>query len=511
MYKVIITFAILGCVCGKVCNLNDTVDITGGRSTANIIAYGGIIFKEYFNEDDKVKACLIPKGLTVAKCCPAGAAYDSENSACKNITSENKKKSPLVYVEKLFNFKFGKPDCNADDGKVRVTAGHVYDVFNMGEDGKLYVEIPTSVKPWTVFTPDMYCIDSFVSEEDGKQISRLDALVCFDPQPDEENYIPGIICMLISCVFIIVTVAVYYCLPELCNLHGKVLIAYLLSLFVGFIFLSTMQILLSIDNISREYCMTFTFIIYYFILAAFFWLNVMSFDIWWTFSGNRGISIERMSVKSRFRAYTIYAFGVPAMFTGLVAGLEFSHLPLNWYLPLLRQQGCFISGKSKLIYLYGPMVILCVANLVFFILTALKIREIKEQTAVLKSRESATHDKHNKDKQRLLLYVKLFIVMGINWVLEVISALYPKANSIWKFTDAYNVLVGLIIFILFVCKKKIFRLLKNRIKEKVHRRDTELRSTVRTVGSRSNINMDQKRISLESIRTSNGVVQTTVI
>ncbi|CAF4933006.1 unnamed protein product [Pieris macdunnoughi] len=465
MYKVTILFAILGCVCGKVCDVNDTVDITGGRSTGSRIAYRGIIFEKYFNEDGKVKACLVPKGLIVSKCCPAGAAYDSENSACENVTSENKKRSPLVYVEKIFNFKFGKPDCSAGDAKVRITAGHVYDIFNIGEDGKLYVEIPTSVKPWTVFTPDMYCIDSFVSEEDGKQISRLDALVCFDPQPDEENYIPGIICMLISCVFIIVTVAVYYCLPELCNLHGKVLIAYLLSLFVGFIFLSTMQILLSIDNISREYCMTFTFIIYYFILAAFFWLNVMSFDIWWTFSGNRGISIERMSVKSRFRAYSMYAFGVPALFTALVAGLEFSHLPLNWYLPLLRQQGCFISGKSKLIYLYGPMVILCVANLVFFILTALKIREIKEQTAVLKSRESATHDKHNKDKQRLLLYVKLFIVMGINWVLEVISALYPKANSIWKFTDAYNVLVGLIIFILFVCKKKIFRLLKNRYRQ----------------------------------------------
>ncbi|CAF4932982.1 unnamed protein product [Pieris macdunnoughi] len=100
---------------------------------------------------------------------------------------------------------------------------------------------------------------------------------------------------------------------------------------------------------------------------------------------------------------------------------------------------------------------------------------------------------HNVLSKRitLLLYVKLFIVMGINWVLEVISALYPKANSIWKFTATMSTKVGVIIFILFVCKKKIFRLLKNRIKEKVHRRDTELRSTVRTgVGSRRNINMD---------------------
>ncbi|XP_045516279.1 G-protein coupled receptor Mth2-like isoform X3 [Pieris brassicae] len=459
---------------GQLCSADYRMNLTGldvfsdGSIVKNGIRFPpNEIFSLNVSGDFETFGCPCELRNCFRKCCPLGQVM--VNRSCVEMYDVLQKELRLHYydnhiasvdLEKSDQFAVltGIPcDWNVykeDDGPWYVQL-----------DGKLYVEIPTSVKPWTVFTPDMYCIDSFVSEEDGKQISRLDALVCFDPQPDEENYIPGIICMLISCVFIIVTVAVYYCLPELCNLHGKVLIAYLLSLFVGFIFLSTMQILLSIDNISREYCMTFTFIIYYFILAAFFWLNVMSFDIWWTFSGNRGISIERMSVKSRFRAYTIYAFGVPAMFTGLVAGLEFSHLPLNWYLPLLRQQGCFISGKSKLIYLYGPMVILCVANLVFFILTALKIREIKEQTAVLKSRESATHDKHNKDKQRLLLYVKLFIVMGINWVLEVISALYPKANSIWKFTDAYNVLVGLIIFILFVCKKKIFRLLKNRYRQ----------------------------------------------
>lgn len=60
--------------------------------------------------------------------------------------------------------------------------------------------------------------------------------------------------MLISCVFIIATVAVYAWLPELRNMHGRVLMAYLLCLFFGFLFMASMQIMLTVDNISAVTC-----------------------------------------------------------------------------------------------------------------------------------------------------------------------------------------------------------------------------------------------------------------
>lgn len=64
--------------------------------------------------------------------------------------------------------------------------------------------------------------------------------------------------------------------------------------------------------------------------------------------------------------------------------------------------------------------------------------------------------------RRLLLYVKLFSVMGVSWILEVFSALYPEAQLFWQFTDSYNALIGVSIFVVFVCKRKIFRLIKKR-------------------------------------------------
>lgn len=60
--------------------------------------------------------------------------------------------------------------------------------------------------------------------------------------------------MLISCFFILLTVAVYAFLPELRNLHGMVLMAYLLSFFVGFLFFATMQILILKKEILQREC-----------------------------------------------------------------------------------------------------------------------------------------------------------------------------------------------------------------------------------------------------------------
>ncbi|XP_073956041.1 G-protein coupled receptor Mth2-like [Choristoneura fumiferana] len=268
--------------------------------------------------------------------------------------------------------------------------------------------------------------------------------------------------MLISCVFFIITIAVYAWVPELQNLHGCVLMVYLACLCVGFAFLSTAQIMKTANNVTANVCLGFTILIYFALLSAFFWLNVMCFDIWWTFSGKRGLSLENRSVRMRFCAYAAYAFGFPTALTVLLAALEFNDLSEYLVMPMVREQGCYFYETCR-IYLYGPFVILCIANLVFFILTAWKINQIKKQTQkTLKSENSCITDQQRTDRQRFLLYVKLFTIMGINWILEIFSALYPQADNVWRFTDAYNTMTGFYIFVIFVCKKKILCLIKKR-------------------------------------------------
>lgn len=62
------------------------------------------------------------------------------------------------------------------------------------------------------------------------------------------------------------------------------------------------------------------------------------------------------------------------------------------------------------------------------------------------------------------MYLKLFIVMGINWSMEIISWIFRDTPKyVWYITDLGNTLQGLIIFIIFVWKDKIKRLLLKRM------------------------------------------------
>ncbi|KAJ2949298.1 hypothetical protein O0L34_g6250 [Tuta absoluta] len=471
--------------------------------------------KEYsIDENGLEKACVCLKKTCVRKCCPVGQGYEAHLK--KQCMEVNSRFDPPVWDDysqlrntnatDLFHFVVGKQNCS---NEVRVRIGQVVEHIHMKQDGQLYISLPDFVPPYTIKGPDKYCIDTFVEyDENGDPRYTLDALVCYADDENNEwnkiNYIITATCMLISCVFILVTVAVYLWLPELRNLHGRVLMAYLMCLFVSFMFFATMQITIVLEKNSTTMCITFTFIIYYFLESAFFWLNVMSFDIWWTFSGNRGTNLEKLSTQARFCAYALYAFGVPALLTVVMAGLEFSGLPAHRLMPNIRSHGCFLHGTSKLVYLYGPIVLVVVSNMIFYVLTALKITQIKNQTSVLKSKDSTTHDQRNNDQQRLVLYVKLFLVMGINWLLEVISAIYPVANGFWIITDSYNVLIGLIIFIIFVCKRKIFRLMKKRY---LQMKGEPLSRNVTTTSSRTVSSREDIRLSVKNSTNNNGTAQ----
>ena len=56
---------------------------------------------------------------------------------------------------------------------------------------------------------------------------------------------------------------------------------------------------------------------------------------------------------------------------------------------------------------------------------------------------------------RLVLYVKLFGLMGLTWVTEIISWASGGRDYYWYATDVINLLRAVFIFIIFCCKRKV--------------------------------------------------------
>ncbi|XP_032664922.1 uncharacterized protein LOC116841281 isoform X2 [Odontomachus brunneus] len=199
------------------------------------------------------------------------------------------------------------------------------------------------------------------------------------------------------------------------------------------------------------------FVIYFSFQASYFWLNVMCFDIWWTFSGFRSsLGNVKLRERNRFIMYSIYAWSCPSCLTILCLIMDFvPDIPETLIKPGFGIIKCWFStNKARSLYFYVPMSITIICNIFLFISMAFKIvRHKKGTTHQLSSSESK---RHNDNKRWFKLYLKLFIVMGINWSMEIISWVFKGVPiSVWHATDMMNALQGIIIFIIFVCKDKI--------------------------------------------------------
>lgn len=115
-------------------------------------------------------------------------------------------------------------------------------------------------------------------------------------------------------------------------------------------------------------------------------------------------------------------------------------------------------------YFFTPVLVLVVCNVTFFAVTAHRIRSIRQETAILKGAESSRSDKLKKDKQRYGLYLKLFMVMGVNWSVELISFAVGGSNWYWIVTDISNIGLGVFVFFIFVWKKKVRNLVQKRFR-----------------------------------------------
>lgn len=58
--------------------------------------------------------------------------------------------------------------------------------------------------------------------------------------------------------------------------------------------------------------------------------------------------------------------------------------------------------------------------------------------------------------------VKLFTVMGISWILEIISE-HSHSAAIETIFDVYNIFRGVLIFLIFVFKRRVIKEFKHRV------------------------------------------------
>uniref|UniRef100_A0AAR5PP33 G-protein coupled receptors family 2 profile 2 domain-containing protein n=1 Tax=Dendroctonus ponderosae TaxID=77166 RepID=A0AAR5PP33_DENPD len=426
--------------------LSESVDFC--RETSNATFY----------RDLKVENCGCDSSVCIRKCCKDGF-YLSPNKTCRAKNTSEFFEFPLYKEKTQFirnvslqtNFTVGVLPCQY----YQLNISDRLDEFFVQETGTLWMP---HQKCGTVYENTDYCVD----EKNGFSV-----FLCFPTTTDAAKIAFKLNAsgMIISMPFLLITFLVYALLPDR-NLHQRALMFYVLSLLIAYILLVTINLAPNIP--TWFWCKFLGYSTLFFFMVSFFWMNVICFDIWYTFSGGRGfMGSKRTSERRRLIFYSLYANGVPLLIVAWTYGMQISLPNECEHNPGIGVAKCFLAtGWASLWYFYLEAGIVVIANITFFILTALRIRKVKQETSMLKHNDSKRHT-YEKDKQKFNLYVKLLFAMGVNWSMEVISWLVnwntkSEYQYIWYATDFFNAVYGVFIFFIFVFKKKIWTLLQRR-------------------------------------------------
>lgn len=208
-----------------------------------------------------------------------------------------------------------------------------------------------------------------------------------------KNFFSG---MMISILFLIITLAIYAFIPELRNLHGKCMMSYITALILLFICLSTIQFDLSFLVLGSNACYFAGYLAYFSVMLCFCWLTIMCFDVWKTYKC--GIApMSHTKEQKTFSFYSILGFGIPLILTLLILFIDKTQILPESLQPSIGTRRCFVrdSRLIEAIYVYIPITLLCAINITLFLLTANKMKHARNVAV-----DEALHSRMNAAKYR---------------------------------------------------------------------------------------------------------------
>ena len=301
----------------------------------------------------------------------------------------------------------------------------------------------------------------------------------------EVSNIIYIIFTTLSLIAILIHIAIYFILFKKRNLHATNSFSMVFSLFWAQLLL----LICSQECNSVTMCYVSTVLIYYLFMSAFFWMNVMSYDICKTFHST---SIRDNSIR-KYRVYALYAYGVPLIMAMIAVIVDLAARDAE-VSPGFGDNGFWFANRGGLLLFFiGPTELLFLCNLIMLMISIYNIYQHQKQSRFARTnhkqfkkkskegRRSEVSDLVNPKieakneesckfgqiqekvkagfsdmafhKERLILYSKLAVIVGAPWFFAIFTHLSVICDHIF---NILNSLQGLLIFIAFDCKAKIW-------------------------------------------------------
>uniref|UniRef100_A0A1B0FGD4 G-protein coupled receptors family 2 profile 2 domain-containing protein n=1 Tax=Glossina morsitans morsitans TaxID=37546 RepID=A0A1B0FGD4_GLOMM len=360
-------------------------------------------YEQYFNGVNvnvamHLRGCVCKFKKCVKLCCQRSELINGNGQCITNIGANSSHSSDFIMITQtngefkkvdIFNhfiWQMGRP-CN------RVAQFHstAQSNWSLLENGTLKIR---RTEQSMYYTTRDYCLSQVYDDHGNEYTYEPFSCVILNPSWDvfikkygKQNRIINetmfvliksiftrFLAMLISIIFFIPTVLIYLSFKELHgNLGGKLLISYLISLTMSYSVICYINF--TTGAISAPACLILGYAGYFFVRAAFFWLSILSFDIWRNVKENLQTGIK--SHNKLYWLYSLLVWGVALLCTMLTALAEWSKIDSCWK-PGIGTKHCWldVSKWSASIYFYIPNMIIFLFNVIIFFNIISKINHL---------------------------------------------------------------------------------------------------------------------------------------
>jgi len=197
----------------------------------------------------------------------------------------------------------------------------------------------------------------------------------------------------------------------------------------------------------------------FFFLSTFVWMTIMSYIIFKQIQG-MSYTIGGKGINFILKKMLI-GYGIPALICFIMMIVEATVERCSPIQPNFGHSNCLFIGKtSKFVWFLLPILIMLLLNTGMFAYIAINICR-NQKSSILDSLKTG---KRKETLDQICLYLRLFLGMGIIWYFELIGfATDDGSEQKWMWLpDCLNMLQGVWVFLIFVCKRNVLQVVSNR-------------------------------------------------
>ena len=273
-------------------------------------------------------------------------------------------------------------------------------------------------------------------------------------------------CFILSEVFLVALIVTYLLFKELRTLPGK----NLLSLAVSLALTDLFWVFSSEFTDSETMCTALAIATHYFYMVYFTACSIIAYHSCLVFG--RGIAVRPSEEEEnrRFMIYFLVTWFCPALFVGLFSILDHTGSFVVDY-GLVGEVACFLGTKqAQFVTFITPIALSLFFNVSMFIHVAKRF--FKNQR--LNSQFLSSELQRKRDRESVLICIKLSTLMGFSWLFLFIHLLSrPKTQVFLYLFVVFVGLQGVFVGVAFVFNRKCLGLYRALINSNLNRSSTK--------------------------------------